>query len=106
MENPMPYLPMQNIHFLGFWDGFFLGLPLQNMIFLWKSPGQVVSEMHRALAEQLAGMDQRMIHIEAHMKFGHAKRLSVTSNASQRPKPSNSAKKLQAATAAREFLCG
>jgi len=65
--------------------------------------------MHRALAEQLAEMDQRMIHIQdiqAHMKFGsHAKRLSVTSNASQKPKPSNSAKKLQA-TAAREFLCG
>jgi hypothetical protein len=65
--------------------------------------------MHRALAEQLAEMDQRMIHIQdiqAHMIFGHAKRVtSVTSNASQKPKPSNSAKKLQAATAAREFLC-
>lgn len=60
---------------------------------------EVVSEMHRALAEQLAEMDQRMIHIQdiqAHMIFGHAKRVtSVTSNASQKPKPSNSAKKLQ-----------
>ena len=69
-------------------------------------PPQVVSEMHRALSEQLANMDQRMIHIEEHTTASRAKRLSIASEGSQRSqklKASNSGKRLQAATGVREI---